>query len=308
MKTAIIGAGITGLYLAWKLSEKGENVSVFERREKIGKEACSGLVSERILEFVPESKNLIKNRIENVLIHFPRRTMEIKFSKTLFVINHFELDNLVADLAKKAGAKIILNHPVTDIPEGFDKVIGCDGASSKIRELLKMKSPDFYLGIKGDVEKSDSSNFVETWPTESGFIWKIPRGSEREYGIMEKTENAKRYFEEFLKKNNIILQKVNSALIPRGLAIPSNDKITLCGDAVGLTKPWSGGGVIWGLFAANILLKTFPDFLKYKKLARRFFLPKIMFSKICAFTIYFLGINFPWFLPKNYGIDGDFLV
>jgi len=318
MKTAIIGAGINGLYLAWKLAEKGEDVTVFEKREKIGKDVCSGLFSERILEFIPhlrggagfipENQNLIQNKIESVLIHFPKKTAKIRFSRTFFVINHFGLDNLVANLAEKAGAKIILNHTVTDIPEGVNKIIGCDGALSKIRELLKMKNPDFYLGIQGIIEKEDFSTFVETWPTKLGFIWKIPRGREVEYGIMEKPENAKRYFDEFLNRNNIILQRINSSFISRGLIIPSNDKITLCGDAAGLTKPWSGGGVIWGLSAADILLKTFPDFSKYKRDCERFFLPKIIFSEIIKKMVYFSGFNFPRLLPKKVKIEGDFLI
>ena len=84
MKIAIIGAGITGLYLAWKLAEKGEEVVVFEKKEKIGKEVCSGLFSERILKFVPESRNLIKNQIEYTLIYFPKKTLKIRFSKPFF--------------------------------------------------------------------------------------------------------------------------------------------------------------------------------------------------------------------------------
>ena len=112
MKIAIIGAGICGLYLARKLSEKGSEVTVFEKKEKIGKGACSGLFSERILEFIPESEKLIQNQIESVLIHFPKRTLKVKFSRKFFVINHFELDRLVASLAEKSGAKIVLNYNV----------------------------------------------------------------------------------------------------------------------------------------------------------------------------------------------------
>jgi len=323
MRVAIVGAGITGLYLAWKLSEKGHQVTVFEKREKIGKEVCSGLLSQRILDFIPESKNLIKNQIEYCLIHLPseseareevkllrtpKRTLKIKFSRKFFVINHNELDSLVFNLAKKAGANIILNHKINSIPSEFDKVIGCDGALSQIRKNLGLKEPQFYLGIQGFLLKKDDSNFVETWPTKSGFLWKIPRGRETEYGIIEKPYRAKKFFKEFLNKNNLSLENIKSALISQGLIIPKNQNITLCGEAAGLTKPWSGGGVVWGLMAADIILKNFPDFLKYQKEIKIFFLPKIIFSKIAKTLVYFFGFNFPWFLPKDFTIEGDFLL
>ncbi len=256
LKIAIIGAGITGLYLSWKLSEKGYKVSIFEKKEKIGKEVCSGLISERILDFIPESKKLIQNEINYSLIHFPKRTLKINFSKQFFVLNHFELDNLVAGLAKEKGAKFFLKQEINSVLKGFDKIIGCDGANSFIRHELKLSEPEFQLGIQGFLKEKDYSNFVETWPIKSGFIWRIPRGEETEYGIIEKPKEARKIFEDFLNKNNIHLEKINSAIVSQGLIIPSNSKITLCGDAAGLAKPWSGGGVIWGLTAANILLNN----------------------------------------------------
>jgi digeranylgeranylglycerophospholipid reductase len=306
MRVAIIGAGITGLYLAWKLAEKGEDVTVFEKREKIGKEACSGLFSDRILEFIPQSKSLIQNKIDYTLIHFPKKTLRIKFSRPFFVMSHFELDNLAADLAKNAGAKIILNQK-SFYSSDFYRVIGCDGALSQTRKDLGLKDPQFCSGIQGTVQRGDSSNYVETWPTNSGFIWKIPRDSTIEYGIMEKPGVAKVFFEEFLKKNNLDLKEIKSAPIPQGLILPRNPRITLCGDAAGLTKPWSGGGVIWGLIAADLLLKNFPDLIRYQKGLKRFFLPKIIFSKIAKRLVYFSGLNFPYILPENVGIESDFL-
>jgi len=62
MKVAIVGASVSGLYLAWKLSEKKNEVFVFERKEKVGGKVCSGLFSERIFEFIPESKKSSKKR------------------------------------------------------------------------------------------------------------------------------------------------------------------------------------------------------------------------------------------------------
>lgn len=308
MKIAIIGAGITGLYLAWKLSEKGEDVTVFEKKDIIGKQVCSGLVSERILYFIPESKKLIQKQVHSCLIHFPKRTLKIHFSKKFFVMNHFELDNLVLNLARKAGAKINLNTAINSLPTEVDYIIGCDGAMSQVRKSLLLPDPEFKLAIQGFISGTDNSNFVETWPTKSGFLWKISRVKETEYGIIEDPKDARKIFDKFITEKKIHLERINSAVVSQGLVIPFNSKVTLCGEAAGLTKPWSGGGVIWSLMGAEILLKNFPDFLKYKKELKKFFLPNIIFSKIAKKMVYFLGFKFPWVLPKNYQIEGDFLM
>jgi flavin-dependent dehydrogenase len=312
MKVAIVGAGITGLYLAKKLSEKKVNVTVFEKEKKIPKKACSGLISERIFDFLPEAENLIENRIDFCLIHFPKKEIKIYFSKKFFVFDHLEINQLLFNLVKKK-VKIffgynIKNLTILSLKKAFDKIIGCDGANSQVRKFLKLKEPEFYLGIQGFLKRKDYSNFVETWPTKNGFIWKIPRGKEVEYGILEKPKKAKEIFENFKKEKNLKLERENSALISQGFLIPKDEKITLCGDAASLTKPWSGGGVIWGLMAANLLLKNFPDFLKYQREMKKFFSLNIAFSKLAKNLVYFLGFNFPYFLPKKFKIDGDFLI
>ena len=56
--------------------------------------------------------------------------------------------------------------------------------------------------------------------------------------------------------------------------MPKSNDITLGGDAAGFIKPWSGGGIIWSLKAADVLIEHFPDFLEYKKAALTFFWAK----------------------------------
>ena len=307
LKIAIVGAGICGLYLAWKLAKEGHNVTVFEKRGRIGKTACSGLFSQRILKFIPESEKLIENRINSVLIHFPKKTLKVRFSKEFVLMSHFKLDNLVSGLAEKAGAEIFLNNSVNELPLGFDRVLGCDGPNSFVRRSLGLSDPAFRLALQGFVSKEDFSSFVETWPIKKGFIWKIPRGKETEYGVVGDPKEIKSLFIDFLDKKGIQLERLESAIVPEGLSIPSDKSVTLCGDAAGLTKSWSGGGVVWGLTAAEFLLKNFPDFLKYRKEMKGFFLPKIFFSKVATRLVYFFGFNIPWLLPESYKIEGDFL-
>ena len=146
-KIVIVGAGICGLYLAWKLAEQKHKVTVFERKGTIGKEICSGLFSERILKLIPESKKLIENQIDYCLIHFPKKTLKIIFARKFFVMSHSRLDNLVAGFAQKSGAEIILNSPISSLPTGYDHVIGCDGANSFTRKNLGMPEPDYRLAI-----------------------------------------------------------------------------------------------------------------------------------------------------------------
>ena len=308
-KIAIVGAGICGLYLARKLSDKGHLVSVFEKKDKIGKEACSGLFSQRIIDFIPESKGLAQNYIKSAKIHFPRKDINLVFSKDFLVMDHASLDRLAAELAKKSGVKIFLNNKVINVPTGFDRIIGCDGALSFIRKKLHLREPSFQVGIQGFVQRKSFNSFVEVWPTrEGGFVWRIPRGESIEYGIMSTIGESRSQLDRFLKERDIKIERIRSALIPQGFLIPKNKKITLCGDAAGLCKPWSGGGVIWGLTAADILLKTFPDFIAYQKEMKKFFLPRILLSKLATKLTYFLGFNFPWIFPQKIQMENDFLI
>jgi flavin-dependent dehydrogenase len=315
-KVAIIGAGVCGLYLGWKLSEKGHSVVIFEKNQKTEKKICSGLFSERILDFIPQSRGLIQKSIQGTIIRFPKKTIKVEFSKKFYLIEHTSLVKLIENLARREGAIINFNRDIKTLElesflidnQRFDKIIGCDGADSFVRKKLNLSEIQYRLGILGFTDEEFDSNYVETWPCPDGFIWKIPRKTKTEYGIIAGAGEAKTIFEKFLKRNNIILKRIQARIIPQGLITPLSDSITVCGDAAGLTKPWSGGGVVWGLTAADILLKSFPDFLKYRRAMRKFFLPLIFLSKAAVKTIYFTGFKIPFLLPKRVKMESDFLI
>ncbi len=307
-KVAIVGAGVTGLYLAWKLSRRNYKVRVFEAKEEIGKRSCSGLISDRILDFVPQAEEQSSNKINKAEINFPRKTVTLSFSHNFLVIDRARLDQELAQLARESGAKIELDHHVEEIPQGFDYVLACDGPLSKMRKKLGLEEMNYRLGIRGFVEKPSSKRMVKTWPVEQGFIWQIPREEKVEYGIVGPNEKAADLLNKFTKERDIELKQIASDLIGQGLDFSSEKNVALCGEAAGLTKGWSGGGVIWGLEAADSLIKNFPDLHSYRKEVKRFFSSKIFITNLATKAVYKIGFNLPYLLPKRVKVDSDFLI
>ena len=299
-KIAIIGAGIIGLYTASKLEEKGFDVTLFEKEsiENVGKKSCSTLVSRRILNFIKVDEDLIENTIKKCLIKFNKKEVVLEFNPEHIVINR---EKFVLRMIKNAKFNIIFESKETNF-EGFDYVIGADGASSFLRKHLGLKDPDFKIGLKVEEDKIDSSDTVKTFKTKNGFTWIIPKGNYVEYGILEKKENIKKEWKAFNRQG----KNSSFAIVPQGLILADSDKYALVGDATGLTKPWSGGGIIWQLYEAEMLINNFPDFKKYNREVKKFFLFKIIKGRITNKLIHFIGNNLGFLIPSYIKYDNDF--
>lgn len=320
MRVAVIGAGPVGSWIAARLAEQGEKVTVFERRKSPGGKACSGLVSERIWDFFPENGELVENKIECVNIHFPKKAVKVKFRPHLLALDRPGLDRYAAKLATAAGVKILFGSTFEKLREGrdsvsircggkeheFDRVIGCDGAFSAVRAAYADKKPRFRMGMQCFQPKRSEGNTADAWPTNNGFFWKVPRKEAAEWGIFENEEMAGKMWKEFAAGRGLGGLQVNAAMIPEGVLTTGSKKVTLCGDAAGLTKPWSGGGILWGLTAAGMLLDCWPDFARYERNLKVRFGAKIALGRTVTRTVTSVGKFAPQILPKKF--DTDWLV
>ncbi|MEM5872532.1 MAG: FAD-dependent monooxygenase [Candidatus Aenigmatarchaeota archaeon] len=321
MKIGIVGCGINGAYLAWKLSKENE-VEVFEKNSVIGEKPCSELVSERIWKFIPKKQELIRNLIEELVIHFPKNDVKLRFYPKMYVIDRKQLANYIVELAKQNGAKFNLNSEVKKVfyikgkrPQisvlgkvlEFDYLIGCDGYNSVVRKSLGIKDPLCILGIYTRIAKKPKSNVIHVYPLRNGISWIIPRKNDVEYGVYEKLDTARKEFDNFCKRMKIKPKEIYSHMIPSRLTKMHKERIALCGDAIGITKPWSYGGIVWGLIADDILVNNFPNFSRYEELVRDYFEPKIFYSKIALFAGKFIGNKLPFLAPKEVWFDGDWV-
>ncbi len=303
-KVAVIGAGIIGLYVAYKLQKKGCQVTVFEKKRAVGSKPCSALISERIKESLPISDNLYEKKVSSVLVHFRKKDIYLKVSPCFLHFDRQKLDEFVFELAKKEGVSFFFNKEMEDLPEGFDKIIICSGA------LYRKEEKSFRLGVQYFVKKTLDNKQIEIWPFQGenyGFLWKIPKDKVIEYGGIGSVKDTLVRLRAFLRQEEIVFDQKNlkAALIPQGLCSSKDKNVFVLGDAAGLTKPTTGGGVIWGIKAADILIDNFSDFKKAEKEINRFFKLRVLKGKLAVRLGYFAGKYLFFLLPKKVKIDAD---
>jgi len=119
-------------------------------------------------------------------------------------------------------------------------------------------------GLIAIVDKTDRSNSVDLYFEKKilrdGFFWKIPRGRTTEYGVWGK--NVK--FADIEKYFGINKYEKFAGIIPIGPAKKSYaERVLMIGSSAGQVKPWSGGGVIYGLTCAEIAAKIIEKAFRF---------------------------------------------
>lgn len=263
----VVGAGPIGLYTTKLCEGLGYKVAVIEEHKRIGYPLqCSGLISRNIERFFPDIRNwnVIDNEVDSAVIHSPKNEFVLKKENAAYVINRSRFDKKLAEMVK---SKILLGWKATSVAVKRDRVevntnkgkvegrivVGCDGPSSVVAKGLCVKPKEMVKGLIGIVKEVNRSKNVDLYFDKSvlkdGFFWKIPRGRKTEYGVFGK--NVK--FEDIENFFGIKGYERFAGLIPIGPVKKSYfDHILLIGDAAGQVKPWSGGGVIYGLTSARI--------------------------------------------------------
>lgn len=282
---AVVGAGPAGSRFARQAAENGADILVLERGD-IGRPlACSGHLSLDIWDFAPNGsrEDLLQNEIYGARFHVDGpRSRGYRFYTHDPISNALDrvgLDKRLAKAAEDAGVTIKTGHTVTDVNEFADAVsltvstvsgtdtiearmvAGCDGPVSRVREALDLPSPDELLhGVLAFDSEPDHADFVDVHLTAPRFFaWRIPRGDAGvEYGLAAPPDqNVKSLFEQFVDDYDADTDHTCAGAIPIG----PPDRVTshrgfLIGDAAAQTKPFTGGGILYGMTAADLAAET----------------------------------------------------
>ncbi|WP_265109024.1 geranylgeranyl reductase family protein [Halosolutus halophilus] len=276
----VVGVGPAGARFSRRAAEDGYDVLALEKGTVGTPLACSGHVSTDVWNFTGEGARaeLFQNEIYGARFHvggphsdaYPFYKREVASN----VIDRVGLDRHLADLAREAGADVREERTVTEVTEHRDRVevvasgpdgtvtheakmvAGCDGARSRVRDALGLSEPGELLhGVLAFSEENDHQDFVDVHLTAPTFFaWRIPRGEAGvEYGLAAPPGvEVTKHFEELIDGYEIDVAHRCSGAIPIG----PPDRVTtrrgfLIGDAAAQTKPFTGGGILYGMTSAD---------------------------------------------------------
>ncbi|MFB6256232.1 MAG: geranylgeranyl reductase family protein [Haloplanus sp.] len=276
----VVGVGPAGSRVARRAADAGYDVLALEKGTVGTPLACSGHVSTDIWDYVPdETKDtLLQNRVygANFRLGGPdsRGYPFYKSTAVSNVIDRVELDRTLADAARAAGADVREGHTVVGVDERPDGVTvtaradggtrtfetrlvaGCDGPVSRVRREAGIPDPVETLhGVLAFDETPDHGDSVDVHLTVPRFFaWRIPRGEAgAEYGLAAPpgTDVTER-FETLTDAYGAETTHRCSGAIPIGPPERvTGDRTFLVGDAAAQTKPFTGGGILYGMTAAD---------------------------------------------------------
>jgi len=292
MRVSIVGAGPSGSYAGYLLAKQGHDVTIYEADKEIGKPvACTGIVTKALFDVIEYDKSYMVNELEGVEIIGPdnqKTTIPLRE----YVICRIKFDNFVADKARDAGAKIELGHRYvgregdtlslrTDgqaIKRDTDILIGADGPLSKVASTTGIGNNNpFWVGMQATVKAKFDPKVFTTWFGDylapGFFAWSVPENdSLSRVGVaVTNDKNCAQCFQRLMKLvgGDIIDRQGAPIPIYNPRSVIEKGDTYLVGDAAGLVKDTTGGGIITGMLSSRILAESLEKGTSYSKNVKR---------------------------------------
>jgi len=265
----IVGGGIAGSTLASILSSKGFDVTIVERKPRIGyPHHCSGILGfDAIRELVRFSEDWVLSEINRATFISPGG-LKIEINKPLAkVVDRSMMDRETWEHALSLGAKGMLSTPFKGLASrdeaivkggtiSFDLIVGADGSLSSVARAFGLKELETELGLQRKCEGDIGDGYLVRILRGSNFSWIQPWGDCVKVGAIGEFGEVM----EVIRSCEAPIGKIEGNLIPRR---PRKrfygENFALVGDAAGQVKPLSRGGVLFAVRAAKILAEEFES-------------------------------------------------
>ena len=293
----IVGGGPAGLFTARELSRRGFSVVLFEEHERVGDPVhCTGVLGTESFDEFAVPRASILNALQTVRMTAPGG-LSVTYSPRsveAVVIDRRAFDESLAEQARASGAEL---HPSTRVTSlvvenaGVRALAGDAGVRARIAILacgasygfqrrMGLGMPQAYLQTAQRELKARTPGDVElhfgSAVAPGGFAWAVPvvrpDGGYVRVGVMATTD-AVVWYERMIARLAAAWGIEQSGEPPRQKMLPLgpiertfDDRLLVVGDAAGLVKPTTGGGIYYSLISAAIAAEVAADGLRSNRL------------------------------------------
>ena len=300
---AIVGGGPGGLYAALLLARRGFDVQLFEEHETPGDPVhCTGVLAVEAFDEFDLPRTAILNPLTTATFFGPSGST-IAYSTPraeALVIDRSLFDASLAHLARAAGAAIHVGCRVTDVrPSSESVTVECGkrtiqaracilacGANYVLQRRLDLGIPRLHLqSAQVEVPAACPSGVEVHFGAEiapKGFAWVVPvRRADAAYarvGLMC-ARDAREHFDRFLATISPrwgIGASPCGGLAPRSKMLPLAPiartyglRLLAVGDAAGLVKATTGGGIYYSLLSGRLASEVLTNAIRAGDLSAR---------------------------------------
>ena len=293
----VVGGGPAGLYAGLQLAQAGFSVALFEEHQVAGEPVhCTGVLAREAFEEFGLSTASILNELSTVKFYAPSGN-HVEYSTPsveAVVVDRVGFDQSLARKAAGAGVVMYSEQRVTSVavdPDGVRVTAGTTvvrgrvcalacGASYALQRQLGLGMPRLLLHSAqievpasrlDDVEVHFGRNIAP-----QGFAWAVPVQRDRPYvriGVMCE-RGAGRHFTGIMARlserwgiSPSDIPQPRQKILPLGpIDRTYGDRVVALGDAAGLVKPTTGGGIYYSLLSAALAAETLTEALSSDEL------------------------------------------
>jgi digeranylgeranylglycerophospholipid reductase len=296
----IVGGGPGGLYAAWRLAHDGFSVIVCEEHDAVGVPIhCTGVLGADSFDEFDLPRETVLNTLPTIRFVSPAG-LELRYTPPAVqavVIDRGLFDRTLADRARAAGAELRVHTRVASLDRsdtGVHAVAGdaivsarvailACGASYALQRRFGLGLPRRYLHTAqrelpvralGDVEVHFGAAVAP-----GGFAWAVPvqrrDGPHVRIGAMS-TRAADDCYARMCERIGASWGTSDEAPPPRLKILPLGpidrtyaDRLLAIGDAAGLVKPTTGGGIYYSIVSGSLAADVASQALARNRLDAR---------------------------------------